>query len=226
MSSFEFNKIFAAVLCAGITAMLAGFVAGKLSHPEELDKDAVFVEGDAVAGGGPVSTGPEFAVPVLGLIASADTEKGAKIFKACAACHSVEKGGATKQGPNLWGVIGHPKGSVAGFDYSPAMKEKGGVWDMASLNQFLWKPKKFVDGTKMNFAGIAKEQDRADLIAWLRTQSDSPAAEPSQADIDAENALYAPKTEEAPAADDAAATDAPADAQAAPAAEEAEKSHH
>lgn len=195
--SNETNKIFAAVLCAGVTVWLAGFIAEKSLTPAPLEKDAIFVEGAAEGEhGGAASNAPSFAAPILALIASADAEKGAKISKACAACHSFEKGGSTKQGPNLWGIVGHPKGATAGFDYSEGLKAKGGNWDMASLNQFLWKPKKFIDGTKMNFAGIGKDQDRADLIAWLRAQSDSPAADPSEADIAAENEAYAPKAEE------------------------------
>lgn len=195
--------------------MLAGFIAEKSLTPEPLEKDAVTIEGEAGGEHSGASNAPTFAVPILSLIATADIEKGAKISKACAACHSFEKGGGIKQGPELWGIINRAKGSFPGFDYSAGLKAKGGNWDMASLNQFLWKPKKFVDGTKMNFAGIAKEQDRAALIAWLRTQSDSPAADPSETDIKAENDLYSPKAvETAPAADSAAP---PADAAATPA---------
>lgn len=213
MSNFEMNKVFAAILCAGITVMLAGFVAGLAVHPESLEKDAVAIEGGASADGhGGGAAAPEVAEPILALIASADAEKGAKISKACAACHSFEKGGPVKQGPNLWSIIGRTKGSDAGFDYSAGLKGKGGNWDYASLNQFLWKPKKFVSDTKMNFAGVKKSEDRAALIAWLRQQADAPADVPSEGDIAAEAAAFAP-----PATEETAA---PAETETAPPAEE------
>lgn len=192
--------------------MLGGFIADQIIPTQTLEKDAIAIEGTADShGGGAAEEGPKFAEPVLGLIAAADAEKGGKIAKACAACHSFEKGGAVKQGPALWGIVNHAKGTASGFDYSEGLKAKGGDWDMASLNQFLKKPKKFVEGTKMNFAGVAKVQDRADLIAWMRQQADSPAADPSEADIAAEIELYAPKVEEH------AAEAAPAEGEAAPA---------
>ena len=94
--------------------------------------------------------------------------------RACASCHSFEKGGAAKVGPNLWGVIGGPHGHQEGFAYSDAMKNTPGNWDFEGLNHFLLNPKSYISGTKMNFAGIKKDEDRANLIAWLNTQSDSP----------------------------------------------------
>lgn len=197
MSSIENNKILAAVLCAGITAMLAGFVADKVISPEKLEKDAVEIEGSADAhGGGHEASKPQLPDPIMALLASASVEKGAKISKACAACHSFEKGGAVKQGPNLYGIVGAPVAAKADFAYSDALKEKGGNWDYDSLNNFFWKPKKYISGTKMNFAGLKKAEDRASLIAWLRAQSDAPAALPSEADIAAEAALHAPAEEE------------------------------
>jgi len=213
MSGLEKNKIFAAVLCAGITAMLAGFVADKSVHSEELKQDAVAIEGaaDNSHEGGAADAAAEGPEPILGLIASADVEKGAKISKACAACHSFEKGGAVKQGPNLWGIVGHAKGSAAGFDYSAGMKEKGGNWDYDALNHFLWKPKKFIDKTKMNFAGVKKPEDRAALIAWLRQQSDAPIALPSADAAAAEAAAPAEETTDPATAETPEAKDAPAE---------------
>ena len=127
----------------------------------------------------------------MALLEGADIAKGEKITKACAACHSFEKGGPVKQGPNLWNIVMADKAAAAGFDYSDALKEKGGKWDYDSLNKFLWKPKKYASGTKMNFIGLKKPEDRAAIIAWLRQQADSPAALPSAEEIAAE----APKEE-------------------------------
>ncbi len=168
MSGFEFNKVFAAVLTAGIVAMLGGFISETLMHPHELEKNAVEIEGGAVASadGAAKPTGPE---PIADLIASADIARGQKLSKACAACHSFDKGGVDKVGPNLHGVFGRAKGGKAGFAYSSAMVEAGGSWSVDDLNAFLWKPKKMISGTKMNFVGLKKPEDRAAIVAWLKS---------------------------------------------------------
>lgn len=191
MDSMEKNKIFAAILVAGIVAMLSGFIADRSVVVEYPEQDAVTID---VAGGasntGPAKpTGPD---PIMALIATADAAKGEKLSKACAACHSFDQGGPNKVGPNLFGVVGRAKASHGGFEYSAAMAEKGGAWDYDALNHFLWKPKAYVDGTKMNYNGLKKPGDRAALIAWLRTQAASPAALPSDAAIAAEAAALAP----------------------------------
>lgn len=208
MNSFEFNKIFAALLTAGIIAMLGGFVANLLVHPEMLAEDAVPVEGVAGGGGG-AAAGPTGPGPIMELLATADIAKGEKLSKACAACHDFSAGGPNKVGPNLHGILGVTIGKhAAGFAYSTAMAEHGGVWDYSALNHFLYKPKDYVPGTKMNFAGFKKDQDRADIIAWLRTQGSSMGL-PSAAQIAAEKAELAPEpaaeAEEAPAAEGEAA---------------------
>lgn len=193
-NNLESNKIFAAVLVAGITAMLSGFVAKKLVHPHDLEKDAVPLEGAAVISSG----APKVALPdpILDLIATADIAKGQKLSKACAACHSFDKGGPSKVGPNLWNVVNEPKGGKAGFSYSAALIEAGGAWDYDSLNYFLWKPKKYMPGTKMNYIGLKKPADRAAMIAWLRTLSSAPAGLPTDAEIAAEKIKLAPDTVE------------------------------
>lgn len=198
MSSFEFNKVFAAILVAGITAMLSGFIADKLIHPKELKEDAVAIEGGAVASGGPKVE--KKAEPIAHLIATADVARGEKLSKACAACHSFDNGGPSKVGPNLWNTMGAAKASKGGFEYSSSLAGMGGSWGYTEMNQFLWKPKKYVPGTKMNYNGIKKPEDRAAMIAWLRTLSSSPKALPSAGEIASEAALLAPApVEEAPA---------------------------
>lgn len=205
MGGMEFNKIFAAVLVAGIVAMLGGFVARQLVHPHTLEKDAFPIEVvEGAGGGGPAAAaGPE---PVLALLAAADAAKGEKIAKACAACHTFTKGGPNGIGPNLWGTVNGPKDHVQGYAYSGELLKVGGTtWTYAELNKFLYKPKAYAPGTKMGFAGLKKAEDRAALLAWLRLQADSPAALPGDAEIAAENAALAPPatpaSTEAPAAD-------------------------
>ncbi len=200
MGGMEFNKIFAAVLVAGIIAMLGGFVAKQLVHPHKLKENAYNIEVVEVAAPGAAAP---MAEPILAMIAAADAAKGEKIAKACAACHTFNKGGASGVGPNLYGVIGGPKDHMAGYAYSGALLETGGTtWTYAELNKFLWKPKAYAKGTKMAYAGLKKPEDRAALMAWLRTQADSPKAVPSDAEIAAEAAELAPPVaEEAPAAE-------------------------
>ncbi len=209
--NMEFNKIFAAVLVAGIAASFTGFVSHKLVHPHKLHENAYKIEGvaDAGVGGATAPAGPE---PILALLASADLAKGEQSAKVCATCHNFSKGGANGIGPGLWNVVNHDKGAHAGFAYSDTLKNMDGEWSYANLNKFLWKPKAYVEGTKMNFVGLKKPEDRANVIAYLRTLSDSPAALPGDAQIAAENAELAPpapaaEAEAAPAATPAAATE-------------------
>jgi cytochrome c len=207
MGGMEFNKIFAAVLVAGIIAMFGGFVAKLLVHPHKLAENAYNI--DVVEVAGPGGAAP-MAEPVLALIAAADAAKGEKIAKACAACHSFNKGGANGVGPNLYSVVNGPKHHAAGYAYSGALIEVGGkTWTYAELNKFLWKPKAYAKGTKMAYAGLKKPEDRAALLAWLRTQADSPAALPSDADIAAEAAELAPPATEVKAEGTDPATPAP-----------------
>ncbi len=168
-SNLENNKIFAAVLVAGIVVMLSGFFADRIVHSENLEEEAFPIEvAEAdTTGGAPAAVA--VADPIDGLIAAADIDRGQKLSKACAACHSFDKGGANKIGPNLFGVFGAGKGKHAGFSYSDAMVAKGGSWDVDSLNQFLWKPKKYIAGTKMNYAGLKKAEDRAAIVKYLQS---------------------------------------------------------
>ncbi len=112
----------------------------------------------------------EKPIDLATLMKAADVDRGAKVFKKCASCHTIEKGEAAKVGPNLFGIVGRKKAVFAGFAYSDAMKAKGGSWDVESINTFVTKPKDFVPGTKMAFPGLKKPQDRADVISFLEKQ--------------------------------------------------------
>ena len=114
---------------------------------------------------------PSFSEGVTDLMSGADPEAGAKAFRQCKACHTVESGGANRVGPNLYGVVGRAVASVDGFKYSSAMQDHGGNWDVESLDAFLENPRKAVPRTRMSFRGISDPQDRADMIAYLNTQS-------------------------------------------------------
>lgn len=197
--------IFAALLCAGIVAMLAGFVAKHLVHPTHLEKDAVAVEsaaGPAAGGAGKVA----MAEPIVSMIVAADVERGKAVAKACAACHNFEQGGPNGVGPNLFGVVGNKKQSHPGFAYSGTLDKHGGdTWTYHELNKFIWKPKAYDPDTKMNFIGIKKPEDRAAVIAYLRTLGDKPA--PTAAEIEADQKELTPAPEGAPA--EGAPADAP-----------------
>ena len=108
-------------------------------------------------------------------LAGADSVRGEKVYRKCVACHTVEKGGRKKTGPNLWGIVGAPVGAREGFRYSKAMLAFGGTWTPERLDAYLTKPRGFVIGGSMSFVGLKREQDRADVIAFLNGMSDSPA---------------------------------------------------
>lgn len=212
----NFDKLFPAFLIAAIVAMISGFVAKKIVHPHDLEKDAIAIDGGAVASAGPAKV--KMPEPILALIEAADVERGAKLSKACAACHSFDDGGVNKVGPNLWNIVNASKAHLDNFKYSSAMAEFDGVWDYSALNHFLWKPKSYIAGTKMNYAGLRKPEDRAAMIAWLRTLSGSVATLPTEGDIAAEIAKLAPPVvEEIPVEEETAeesenATDVEVDA--------------
>ena len=176
----EFYKVWGAALIALTVALAIGIGINEVTHSEHLEENAYKV--NVPEGGAPTAAVAEKKViePITPLLASADVAAGEKAFKRCATCHSFEKGGPNKVGPNLYNVVGNQVGTVPGFAYSNALKAKGGQWGYDQLNAFLAKPKEWVPGTKMNFAGIKKAQDRANLIAFLRQHADTPLPIPGQ----------------------------------------------
>jgi cytochrome c len=174
----ESNKILGAILVAGVLAMISIIASGMLVSPAELAKPAYPIEGVAEPAKS-TAPAPEAIEPVDPLLAKADVDHGAQIARQCMACHNFAKGGPNMVGPNLWGVVGGPHDHKADYSYSDAMAKFPGNWDYESINKFITKPQAYVPGTKMGFAGLKKVQDRADVIAWLRQQADTPVPLPA-----------------------------------------------
>lgn len=182
MNSSYFNMISSAFLGAVFVVLTISFVSEGLFHSEAPEQEGFIIEvADAPAGGAAPAAEAELA-PIGPLLASADLEDGAKVFKKCAACHTAVEGGANKVGPALWNVVNRAAAGVDGFGYSTPMKEYGAEgskpWVYENLNKFLLKPKAYIKGTSMGFAGLKKENDRANVIAYLRSLSTSPAPLP------------------------------------------------
>ena len=171
-----FNKIAAGILSAALLAMGLGALSGGLYQTDELEQHAYVIStGEPVAASSAGAAAPAGPEPVSALLAAADIAKGEKTAaKKCGSCHTFNDGGSTKQGPNLFGIMGRAKAGVAGFGYSSAMANFGGDWSYEDMNGFLAKPKKFIPKTKMAFPGFKKVGDRANVIAYLRTLSASP----------------------------------------------------
>ena len=173
MESFEFNKIAGAVLATGLLVLGLKNFGTELFHAETPEKPGYVIEvASATQGDGGAAP---VAVPLPVLLAKADPDKGMAAAKACAACHDFTKGGPTKVGPNLWDIVGRKMGTAPGFAYSESFKAMGNnPWDFDSLNKWLYAPKEFIPGTKMAFGGIHNDQDRANVLAYLDSLSDSP----------------------------------------------------
>jgi cytochrome c len=181
MDSFELNKILGAVLGTCIFVLVTSFASGAIFSPKLPEKPGfeIAVKEEAHGGGAEAAAAP--SEPIEKLLQTASVEKGAAAAKKCAACHNFEKGGPNRVGPNLFGIVGEPRGEGRGFNFSAAMKAKGGTWTIDDLNKFIANPKGFIPGTAMGFAGIPKDSERADVIAYLNSLSDHPQPLPTAA---------------------------------------------
>ena len=181
MDSFELNKILGAILGTCLVLLVTSFTAGAIFSPVTPEKPGYEIAvKEAPAGGAKEAAAP--AEPIEKLLQTASVEKGAAAAKKCAACHTFDKGGPNRVGPNLFGTVNEKKGEgKGGFNFSAAMKGKGGTWTFDDLNKFLASPKGFVPGTAMGFAGIQKDSERADVIAYLATLADKPVPLPTAA---------------------------------------------
>ncbi len=183
MNSTRINKFIMAFLATVFVVMTTGILSDSLFHSPAPEKPGFAIEVAADSGASKGAAAPaKEEVSIATLLQNADPARGEVVFKRCAACHTSEKGGANKVGPHLWGVVNRPAASVEGFSYSAAMKEfaaTGNKWDFEHLNKFLTSPKGYIKGTAMGFAGDKKDNERADLIAYLRTLSDDPAPLPA-----------------------------------------------
>jgi cytochrome c len=181
MNSFELNKILGAILGTCLFLLALNIAAGALfaPHPPAKPGFEIAVQ-ERPAGGAPAAAAQE--EPIEKLLAAASVEKGENSAKKCQACHTFGKGEPNRVGPNLYGVVGRDRAATPGFNYSAAMKAKGGKWTVEELNTFLQNPRGTIPGTSMTFAGLPKGSERADLIAYLNSKSDSPAQLPKAAE--------------------------------------------
>lgn len=178
MNGFELNKIAAAILLALVIGMAARLASEGLVVPMRLTHNVYIVEG--VEPGKEAAEAVSEGLPLIEpLLAAANVENGAKIAKKCLQCHSLDKGGANRIGPNLWGIVKNKTAHAQGFAYSKGLEAKHDVWTFENLNHFIYKPRGFITGTKMSFVGLQKPQDRADLLVYLNTLSDAPQPLPS-----------------------------------------------
>lgn len=193
MNSFELNKVLGAVLGTCLVLLAINIGAHAIFEPEKPEKPGYMIAVAKTEGGQQEAKKEETPLPVR--LANASAEKGERTAKQCAACHNFQKGAGAKIGPDLWNVVGRPVAHEQ-FKYSAAMKEKGGEWTFKALDEFIENPRGDIPGTAMTFAGIKNPQQRADVLAYLRTLADNPvplpkaeaAAKPAEATKDAPQA--------------------------------------
>ncbi|MEM9734481.1 MAG: cytochrome c family protein [Pseudomonadota bacterium] len=181
MDSFEWNKIFGAGLAAAFVVLGLNFMSDGIFSDGAPETAGFAIEGGPVETTAAAPAEPEGPEPIAPLLASADIADGQKIARKCAACHVFVEGGQNKVGPGLYGIVNQAIASVEGFGYSSALKAYGDgkVWSYEELNGFLYKPKAHVKGTSMGFAGIKKDDERAAMIAYLRSLAAEPAPLPA-----------------------------------------------
>jgi cytochrome c len=180
MDSFELNKILGAVLATCIVVLVTSFTASALFASKPPEKPGFAIAAKEAEGGKESAAAAAPSEPIEKLLQTASVEKGQAAAKVCQTCHTFEKNGPNRVGPNLYGIVGDHKGEGRnGFNFSAGMKAKGGTWTYEDLNKFLANPKAFVPGTAMGFAGIQKDSQRADVIDYLHTLADNPEPLPT-----------------------------------------------
>ena len=179
MDSFELNKIIAAVLMVALLVIGLDKITDRAFHVEKPKNPGYQVEVESqLASGTSEAADVVETINIVAIMALGDIASGEKIFKKCAACHSINKGGKNKIGPALYNVVGRAVGGVDDYKYSKALASYGKEWTFEELNGFLKKPASYLKGTKMSYAGLRKEKDRASIIKYLNQNSDSPTQLP------------------------------------------------
>ena len=176
MDSFELNKIIAAILMVALLIIGIGKLSNVIFHVEKPQTPgySVVIEQATVVSSQTSSQTTEDKIDIAALMSMGDLATGEKVFKKCAACHSIVKGGKNNIGPALYNVVGRDVGAVGDYKYSKALAAYGKAWTFEELNGYLIKPAKWIKGTKMAFAGLRKEKDRASVILYLNQNSDNP----------------------------------------------------